>query len=171
MIGETYFITLQLKHEHQSYCVDHADLFIDAVEAAVSQYKLYLHALCLLPNHIHVAATSAHNASTPDESWREICAAFAEGLAERSGVRDLLQVTRLSIWQQEIKIHRIRSRRELSEIRYRIYQDPVRHGLVASADDWLYSNLRGDDAPVRPVGYKSTRASSQSRVLLNQAAR
>jgi len=171
MTEETYFITLQLKHEYQSYCVDHADLFIDAVGAAVSQNKLYLHALCLLPNHVHVAATCAHNASNPDQLWREICAAFAEGLAERSGVRDRLQVTRLAIWQREIKIHRIRSRRELSEIRYRIYQDPVRHGLVASADDWLYSNLRGEDAPARPVGYEGTRPQHRVRVPMNHAAR
>ena len=171
MLGETHFITLRLKHEYQSYCVDHADLFIDAVETAVRRHQLYLHALCLLPNHVHIAATLAHNAVDSDELWREIGAVFAEGLAERSGVRDRLQVTRLAIWQREIKIHRIRSRRELSEIRYRIYQDPVRHGLVANADDWLYSNLRGDKVPSRPLGYKNTRASSQARVPVNQAAR
>ena len=171
MMGETHFITLQLKHNYQSYCVDHADLFIEALEAAVRQHKLYLHALCLLPNHIHVAATLAHNALNSGELWREICAVFAEGLAERSGVRDRLQVTRLSIWQREIKIHRIRSRRELSEIRYRIYQDPVRHGLVSNADDWLYSNLRGDRVPSRPLGYKGTRTSSQARVPVHHAAR
>ena len=171
MIGETHFITLRLKHEYQSYCVDHADLFIDAVETAVRQHKLYLHALCLLPNHVHIAATLAHNAVDSDELWRQICAVFAEGLAERSGVRDRLQVTRLAIWQPEIKIHRIRSRRELSEIRYRIYQDPVRHGLVASADDWLYSSLRGDDAPFRPVGYRNPRAPSRVRGSAHHAAR
>jgi len=171
MIGETHFITLRLKHEYQSYCVDHADLFIDAVGAAVSQNKLYLHALCLLPNHVHIAATLTHNASDSDELWREICAAFAEGLAERSGVRERLRVRRLDIWRREIKVHRIRSRRELSEVRYRIYQDPVRHGLVASADDWLYSNLRGDDAPLRPVDYRTPRAPSRVRGSMHHAAR
>ena len=171
MIGETHFVTLRLKHEHQSYCVDHADLFINAVGAAVSHDQLYLHALCLLPNHVHIAATLAHNAVDSGELWREVCVAFAEALAERSGVRARLQVGRLDIWRPEIKVHRIRSRRELSEIRYRIYQDPVRHGLVANADDWLYSNLRGDKVPLRPAGYKSTRASSQARVPVHQAAR
>jgi putative transposase len=171
MIGETQFITLQLQHEYKSYCVDHADLFIDAVDAAVRRDQLYLHALCLLPNHIHIAATLAHNTLHSDELWRAICADFSECLAERSGIRARLTLRRLGILRPEIKVHRIRSRRELSEIRYRIYQDPVRHGLVSHADDWLYSNLRGDKVPSGLVGCKSTRALSQTRVLVNHAAR
>ena len=84
--------------------------------------RWFLNLFLIMPDHLHMLA------SFPNGRVKETCGAWEGYLRKTLGVR----------FQSDCFEHRIRNEAEFAEKRDYICQNPVRKGLVASADVWLY---------------------------------
>ena len=82
------------------------------------RYGLFL----IMPDHLHMLA------SFPNGRVKETCGAWKGYLRKTLGVR----------FQSDCFEHRIRNAAEFAEKWNYICQNPVRKGLVASAEEWPY---------------------------------
>ncbi len=114
-----------LKDERIAALVQENLLFADN-----GRYRLY--AWCIMPNHVHVLFTP----STSQElgkivhSWKSYTAHECNKLLNRTG----------EFWQKEMYDRYIRDEKHFATaIRY-IENNPVKAGLCASPEDWLWSS-------------------------------
>ena len=84
--------------------------------------RWFLNLFLIMPDHLHMLA------SFPNGRVKETCGAWKGYLRKTLGVR----------FQSDCFEHRIRNEAEFAEKRDYICQNPVRKGLVESADEWLY---------------------------------
>ena len=84
--------------------------------------RWFLNLFLIMPDHLHMLA------SFPNGRVKETCGAWKGYLRKTLGVR----------FQSDCFEHRIRNEAEFAEKQNYICQNPVRKGLVASADEWLY---------------------------------
>ena len=84
--------------------------------------RWFLNLFLIMPEHLHMLA------SFPNGRVKETCGAWKGYLRKTLGVR----------FQSDCFEHRIRNEAEFAEKWNYICQNPVRMGLVESADEWLY---------------------------------
>ena len=93
--------------------------------------RYQLHAFVVMPNHVHLLATSKVPASQWLDSLKGFTGNRANALLGRHG----------TFWQEESYDHLVRSG-GFERIRSYIEQNPVTAGLVAHAEDYLWSSAR-----------------------------
>ncbi len=99
-----------------------------------------LHALVVMPDHVHLVFTPLRNA----EGWRFSLPEILRLIKGRSARQINKALSRAGpVWQDESFDHVLRSNESLAEKAEYIYQNPVRAGLVTRELDypWLW---RGD---------------------------
>ena len=116
------------------------------------RYRLI--AWVIMPNHVHVLIQTlpGHPLSHIVHSWKSFTSKEANALLARTG----------RFWQPEYFDRAIRDEHHLTTaIRY-IHENPVKAGLVASSEDWLFSSA----AHTRPE-----RGAGETPALPNTEAR
>jgi putative transposase len=105
--------------------VEDALLFFDG-----ERYRL--HAWCVMPNHVHVLATPlAENAlSALVHGWKSFTARKINAVLNRQG----------QVWFPEYYDRKIRTEQHFEAVRYYIEQTPVKAGLCARAQEWVFSS-------------------------------
>ena len=94
--------------------------------------RYVLIAWCIMPNHVHVLIKILpdHSLTNIVHSWKSFTAHQANRLLKRKGI----------FWQLDYHDRYIRDDKHYqSAIKY-IHNNPVKAGLVASAEQWLYSS-------------------------------
>lgn len=109
--------------------VAEASPFLDVAEAMLDSAFFYhcrgrwfLHLFLIMPDHLHMLA------SFPSGRVKETCGAWKGFLKRTTGV----------CFQSDCFEHRIRNAEEFSEKWHYICNNPLRKGLVASANAWQY---------------------------------
>ena len=98
-----------------------------AIFAATEHYhrelRWYVHLLLLMPDHLHAMISFPKT-----ESMKEVIRAWKHYLAKKHHIN----------WQRDFFDHRIRHDESLEEKTSYIRLNPVRAGLIASAELWPY---------------------------------
>jgi putative transposase len=115
-----------LQDERVAQCV------ADALQFGVVKLGLYeLRAWVLMINHVHILIYPKATLSKITKSIKNFSARQANAILGRTGQ---------PFWQDESYDHWVRSRDELEKIVRYIEENPVRTGLVKSAEDWRWSS-------------------------------
>jgi len=144
--ASTYFVTAGTylkKHLLQSDRM--AGLFCQALFRYRDAQKFQLHAFVVMPNHFHLILT------VPEGATLERTMQFVKGgFSYQAGK---LFAVRYEIWQKSFLDRRVRSVAEFEKYRDYIHHNPVRAGLVQSANEYRFSSLspefRMDELPQR----------------------
>lgn len=146
--GGTFFFTVALEGRDSTLLVDRIDLLRGAFARMKAEAPVVCHAMVILPDHLHALWTLPPGDSAFPERWRRLKHRFTCGLApDERPVRlraSLLRRREAGIWQRRYWEHRIGSAADFQAHLDYCRGDPVRHGLVARAQDWAYSSLHRD---------------------------
>jgi putative transposase len=143
---------------------------IDSLRAAVRRIRarrpFHIDAWVVLPDHMHCLWTLPLDDSDFSIRWKEIKALFSRSLPaveERSPVR--VRRDERGLWQRRFWEHAIRDDHDYAAHMDYIHFNPVKHGLVSRAAEWLFSSFHrcvalgfypvgwgGDGAGVGKVG-------------------
>jgi len=144
--ASTYFVTAGTylkKHLLQSDRT--TQLFCETLFGYRDAKKFQVHAFVVMPNHIHLIVTVPEG-STLERTMQFIKGGFSYQAGKLLGAR-------YEIWQKSFLDRRVRDTNEFERYRDYIHQNPVRAGLVGSADDFRFSSLnpefRMDELPQR----------------------
>ena len=93
-----------------------------------------LHAWVVMPNHVHLLITPRSEVSKFLRKLKGFTAGQANRLLDRAGQ---------TFWQEESYDRLVRSREEFKRIEAYILNNPVRAGLVRSAEEYQWSGKAG----------------------------
>ena len=105
-------------------------LLIDVLRSNVATGKFQLHDFVIMPDHLHLLMTLQGNV-TVEKAMQLIKGGFSYRLKKDFGYRG-------EVWQRGFSDVRIRDGQSFSQHRGYIVQNPVKAGLVDSAEDWPY---------------------------------
>ena len=96
--------------------------------------RYFLHAWCVMPNHVHTLFTPAaeFNMSEILHSWKSFAAHECNKLLQRSG----------RFWAHEPFDRYIRNKRHFHNALAYIEDNPVKAGLCEKSEDWPWSSAR-----------------------------
>jgi REP element-mobilizing transposase RayT len=109
-----------------------AELLVTSWSEAASIHGWLVGRYVIMPDHVHFFVADQTAAKSLSEFLRDW---------KRWTTRQVAQTTSIEppIWQGEFFDHVLRSARSYAEKWEYVRQNPVRAGLVARAEDWLYS--------------------------------
>lgn len=121
--GAVQFVTLNAAERGGQPFLSHSGAILDAARFYHDRGRWFLRLFLLMPDHLHMLATFPRTASV-----KGTCGAWKGFLRKTAGVR----------FQPDCFEHRIRNEAELSEKWAYIRENPVRKGLVATAEEWRF---------------------------------
>ena len=127
-----------------------ANMIMEAIHYNANVLGHYLlHAVVVMPNHVHLLATPAVSLPKLTKSLKGITARRANAM---------LALTGHPFWQEESYDRLVRDMPEFEKIRNYIEENPVRAGLAGEASDYRWSSAgwatggSPADQWVRPTG-------------------
>ena len=109
-----------------------ARIVVGALQHAADPLRFFdLHAYAVMPNHVHVLLEPLVDPSKLLHSVKGFSAREANKLLARAGE---------PFWQRESYDHWVRDGQEFERIRRYIEENPVRAGLVATAEEYPWSS-------------------------------
>ena len=130
----TYFVTFSTFQRRRFFVVEsYARLFLKTLYGYRRQGRFDLHAFVLMPDHVHLLFTPAHD-TTLERGVQLIKGGYSHAVG--------VQISRKEIWQKGFTDHRIRDAQNFAGHRLYIHQNPVKAGLVRSAKDYYWSSFR-----------------------------
>jgi len=141
--GATYFFTVNLLQRHKNdLLVRHIDLLRSCVRRAKELHPFYIDAWVVLPEHMHAIWTLPEHDADFSLRWRLIKTAFARQLPKTEFLSDVrLARGERGIWQRRFWEHMIRDDDDFARHVDYVHINPVKHGLVKTPADWLYSSF------------------------------
>ena len=142
----TYFITAGTFCKKNLLQSDRmAELFCKTMFRYRAEGKFLLHSFVVMPNHIHLLLTVSEGL-TVERAIQFIKGGFSHEAGKLMG-------TTGPVWQKSFVDRRVRDLAEFEKFLRYIDQNPVRAGLVSSADQFRYCSLnaafRMDELPQR----------------------
>jgi putative transposase len=107
-----------------------AMLLIDVLRSNVATGKFQLHDFVIMPDHLHLLMTLSIDV-TIEKAMQLIKGGFSYRLKRDLGYQG-------DVWQRGFSDVRIRNGQSFSQHRAYIVENPVKAGLVDSAEDWPY---------------------------------
>lgn len=144
--GGTYFITVALQNRNCDWLVRHIDALRDAFRETMSHYPFEIIAITVLPEHFHLILRLPENTHDYSRIIQLIKINFTKRLPPhyRAPNPSKQRKREAGIWQRRFWEHRIRDERDLNQHIDYTYFNPVKHGYVVHAKDWLYSSFHRD---------------------------
>ena len=148
----TYFITASTYQRKTLFQTDRmALLFVDVLLHYRLQNKYLLHEFVVMPDHFHVLVAPATSLEKAVQLIKGGFSYRAKKELEFGG----------EIWEKSFYDRRVRDAEENERIRNYIHQNPVKRGLVETAEDYPYSSASSrlvlDDVPrrLKPINLAS----------------
>jgi putative transposase len=141
--GGTYFFTVTLLHRGgNDLLVRHVDKLRAAVRKVRLAHPFAIDAWVVLPDHLHCILTLPPDDQDFALRIRLIKAAFSMALPAKEQ-RTEVQMRRgeRGIWQRRFWEHLIRDEADFAAHMDYVHINPVKHGLVPRAADWLHSTF------------------------------
>ena len=133
--GQTRFFTLHLAAGQGDLLTARIADLRAAWRLTVAELPTRCEAMVVLPDHLHAVLTLPPGPREALTRWRCFRDAFA-----RTVRPDAPQ----TVWEPEILAQDLRDEAEVNRHLALCWQDPVRHGLVRTPEDWPYSSLHRD---------------------------
>lgn len=142
--GGYYFFTVVTYRRKRIFGKDSSrQLFRQAINKTQSRHPFEIIAFCLLPDHLHCIWKLPENDADFSIRWSSVKGLFSHSflqanrqLYKQSSRADTGEVC---VWQKRFWEHYIRDERDLHRHINYIHYNPVKHGLVKSAEDWPWS--------------------------------
>ncbi len=175
--GASIFFTVNLAERGGDALVQHVDVLREAVRLTKAERPFRIEAWVVMPDHVHAVWTLPEGDAEYSVRWGAIKARFTRGLREQMGDRrpgfspahhmptelpvvgsgryaglkpGLRQNKReRAVWQRRFWEHHIRDDAEFAAcVRY-CHINPVKHGFVERAEDWVWSSVHREMAAGR----------------------
>jgi putative transposase len=134
-----YFVTTCTNHRRSLLArSEAADILIEEWHAARDRHGWAVGRYVIMPDHVHFFCRSQYDAKTLPAfvgSWKRWT---SRKIHELEGPRSATTAT-IPLWQREFFDHVLRSEESYSEKWTYVFDNPVRAGLVSSADEWKYA--------------------------------
>jgi REP-associated tyrosine transposase len=128
----TYFVTANVEPRRDLFQVEKiARLFIAVMLDYREQKKYLLHEFVVMPDHFHLILTP--NGITLERAMQLVKGGFSFQLNKN------LKAKR-DIWQPSFADRRVRDSLEYAKFKDYIWQNPVKRGLVRTAEEYPYSS-------------------------------
>jgi len=129
----TYFVTFSTWQRRRLFVVEsYARLFLKTMYGYRRDGKFQLHAFVLMPEHVHLLLTPAHDV-TLERAIQLIKGGYSHAFGLAFGKHK-------EVWQRGFTDHRIRNAVDFENHRAYIHENPVARGFVEKASDYRYSS-------------------------------
>lgn len=109
-----------------------AELVVKSIDCGAELEHYEIHAWVIMPNHVHLLLT-------PCVSLSKLLGSLKSTTAKRANL--LLCQTSHPFWQDESYDHLVRNDDEFRRVQRYIENNPVRAGLVATAEEYRWSSI------------------------------
>lgn len=143
--GGSYFFTLVTYNRKPIFATAEAVEVLREAFRSVRKSRLFeIDAIVVMPDHLHCIWTLPPDDADFATRWRLIKSAFTKHCAP--ALRTIPNRVRAAkqeqaVWQRRYWEHLIRDETDFSNHVDYIHYNPVKHGLVASPQDWPYSSF------------------------------
>ena len=134
--GGSFFFTVNLADRRSGLLVDRIDLVRHAFRYTKSRHPFTINAIVVLPDHLHAIWTLPSGDADYATRWRLIKTVFSN--APKAAVSNV----NVRSGSADIGSTRCETKKILGRHCDYIHYNPVKHGHVKSAADWLYSSFR-----------------------------
>lgn len=141
--GATYFFTVNCTDRQGNHLlIDNIDLLRQSFRKVKSGHPFKIHAIVVLPDHLHCVWTMPSGDADYKTRWALIKAGFSRSIP-RGEKRSASRVKRgeRGIWQRRYWEHLIRDDHDFERHVDYIHWNPVKHGWVERVIDWPYSSF------------------------------
>ena len=142
--GGTYFFTVNLARRGTCELTDNIDLLRAAFSRTFAEHPTYCDAIVILPDHLHAVWTLPPGDAAYSERWRKIKARFSHWVGARQRSASKWKKRETGLWQRRFWEHTVRGPGDYHACVQYCLTDPVKHGLVSSPEDWLFSSIHRD---------------------------
>ena len=143
--GATYFFTVVTYQRQKIFHISETvDLLRTAFRAVKSKFPFTIDAIVVLPDHLHCIWTLPEDDANFSTRWRLIKSEFSRNCPEqykKSPSASRLKKSEQAVWQRRFWEHQIRDEKDFVQHIDYIHYNPVKHGLVATPKDWVYSSF------------------------------
>jgi putative transposase len=139
--GGTFFFTVTLDDRRSSVLVDHVDKLRAAFRTTRAERPFTIDAIAILPDHLHAIMTLPEDDADFPGRWKRIKSLFTHRLTVAGASVSRNDRGEFALWQRRFWEHTIRDEADFERCAGYIHYNPVKHGLVASPQDWPYSSL------------------------------
>jgi len=130
----TYFVSAVTANRRRLFQVaTNANLMLEVLGHYRSQGRFELHAFVIMPDHIHVLFTPAHDVSL-EKTVQFIKGGFSFRLKSK---RD--------VWERSFNEVQVLERAKFEGCKRYIEENPVKAGLSSTAEEYLYSSAHWKD--------------------------
>jgi len=147
--GASIFFTVALQDRGSGLLCAEVSRLREAVAQTRAERPFAIEAWVVLPDHLHCVWTLPEGDADFPTRWRLIKARFSRGLPPGARRASHLARQERAIWQRRYWEHHIRDEADrIAHLRY-CWDNPVKHGLVAAAEDWPFSSVHREIAAGR----------------------
>ena len=141
--GACYFFTVNLaRRRGNDWLVRYVAILREAVAVTRRHHPFAIHAMVVLPDHLHALWQLPDDDPDFSKRWRLIKARFARAVPEPATPnRSRMRRGERPVWQRRFWEHVIRDARDWHMHMDYIHYNPVKHGYVERAIDWPYSSF------------------------------
>ncbi|NDU99536.1 REP-associated tyrosine transposase [Pseudoroseicyclus tamaricis] len=142
--GAVVFFTVALAARGTWLLVEEVARLRAAVRATKAERPFGIIAWVVLPDHLHCVWQMPEGDADYSVRWRLIKSRFSMGIDP--GRRRASHIARgeRAVWQRRFWEHHIRGEADLAAHVQYCWMNPVKHGFVASPEDWEWSSYRRD---------------------------
>ena len=120
--------------------------------------RYYLHAWCVMPNHVHVLVEPLFPIASIVKGWKS----FTGRWAMKNNAELELGVPGEHFWMRDYWDRYIRNMEHYQKVVAYIHTNPVKAGLCDKAEDWNWSGFKIKKADGEPLGTPTSPSAQQS---------
>lgn len=145
--GGTYFFTVVTQGRAPILCgVMARSILRTAMRACIARWPFQVEAIVLLPDHFHAVLTLPASDTLYSRRLGWIKKEFTKAWLVHGGNEMPITTSRCNrgghgVWQRRFWEHAVRDEEDFARLLDYIHFNPVKHGLVRSPRDWLYSSF------------------------------
>jgi len=140
--GATWFFTLNLAERRSDLLTASIDLLRSSFARVTHSHPWCIHAIVILPDHLHALCTLPPGDADFALRWRLIKTGFSRGLPRGERISASRQSKgERGIWQRRYWEHRIRDERDFVRHVDYIHHNPRKHWHVQQVKDWQWSSF------------------------------
>ena len=140
--GGSYFFTLTLLDRSSTTLTDRIDDLREAFRAVRRRRPFSIHAIVVLPDHLHCIWRLPPGDVDFSLRWREIKARFSRQVpADEWRSPGRVAKAERGIWQRRFWEHTLSDDRDMQRHVDYIHYNPVKHGHVNRVIEWPYSSF------------------------------
>jgi REP-associated tyrosine transposase len=130
---DLHFITFSCYHR-QSFLNTTAsrDIFVETLEETRQRYEFQVAGYVVMPEHVHLLVS---------EPKVGILSTVLQVVKQRT-TRKVNDVIKGQMWQRRFYDFNVFTQEKQTEKLFYMHENPVKHGLVLSAEDWKWSSAR-----------------------------